>query len=551
MCWKFHATLTVSKDVTVDGQNITLTSDSQPFTITVVPPLPSADNQIASDIAATAAVPFDGSVAMFTDYGAVAEDFSGVTVDWGDGSTSAGSLMTINADAGVFAVYGAHTFAAPTEEGSPHQMHVTLHDVAGGDTVFPDSNASVAALSIETLHVQSMSLAQSEPYAGDIATFSTDAGVSANDLTATIGWGDGTSSSGTVVAGESGSFTVTGSHTYTIPGLHTVSVTVTGGGTEVVAEDGVATVTVVLAAADTHGTAGLPVSGTLATFSDTGNGRTASSYTATVQWGDETSSAGTVTDDGSGNFAVEGTHTYASSGNYVVTVALTDTDGDTWAAVSANPSILITALAIGNLHVESLTVTAHTAFSGTVGTFVSDAGAPSELFAVTIDWGDGTTSTGVVTAGDVVNGMILGSNQQRTFTVAGAHTYTAAGTYTIGLTIAGADTAATASGSASITTDLSSTASVTTTPSAAAGTTTAGVAVTTNPPAVVTPPHMPTAVTPTPPSKVGGGTVVTVDNVAARIGTTPWLLVALAPFLMVGLALSIAVARRQRGSTTK
>ncbi len=51
-------------------------------------------------------------------------------------------------------------------------------------------------------------------------------GAVASDLTATIDWGDGRSSSGGVAANRSGGFDVTGSHTYAAEGRYTVSVSI-------------------------------------------------------------------------------------------------------------------------------------------------------------------------------------------------------------------------------------------------------------------------------------------------------------------------------------
>ncbi len=53
-----------------------------------------------------------------------------------------------------------------------------------------------------------------------------DSGDSAREITATVDWGDGTASSGTVVPSGGGAFAVAGSHTYALPGSYTANVTV-------------------------------------------------------------------------------------------------------------------------------------------------------------------------------------------------------------------------------------------------------------------------------------------------------------------------------------
>src|SRR5215831_14061905 len=69
--------------------------------------------------------------------------------------------------------------------------------------------------------------------------------------------------------------------------------------------------------------AGQAFSGTVATFTDRYTGNTASDFSATINWGDGTTTAGTIT-DARGTISVSGTHTYASSGQDAVTVTLTD-----------------------------------------------------------------------------------------------------------------------------------------------------------------------------------------------------------------------------------
>ena len=49
----------------------------------------------------------------------------------------------------------------------------------------------------------------------------------ASDFTASINWGDGTSSAGTVTGGSGVQYTVTASHTYAEEGSHTTAITVT------------------------------------------------------------------------------------------------------------------------------------------------------------------------------------------------------------------------------------------------------------------------------------------------------------------------------------
>ncbi|WP_353951051.1 GH92 family glycosyl hydrolase [Knoellia sp. S7-12] len=61
---------------------------------------------------------------------------------------------------------------------------------------------------------------------GTVATFSGGKGTSAADYSATISWGDGSTSAGTITAGDLGSYSVKGEHTYDEPGYYETVVTV-------------------------------------------------------------------------------------------------------------------------------------------------------------------------------------------------------------------------------------------------------------------------------------------------------------------------------------
>jgi len=76
--------------------------------------------------------------------------------------------------------------------------------------------------------------------------------------------------------------------------------------------------------------AGVPLNNVpVATFSDTMPSDLPATYTATINWGDGTVTAGTVTKTGATTFSVSGSHTYAIEGTLPVTVKVTrSTDGE-------------------------------------------------------------------------------------------------------------------------------------------------------------------------------------------------------------------------------
>src|SRR5204862_5155166 len=111
-------------------------------------------------------------------------------------------------------------------------------------------------------------------------------------------------------------FNVSGSHTYAEEGSYAVSVTVNDVGGGSASANGSATVAdAVLTAAGTSFTAteGAGFSGVVATFTDANAGAPVSDFSATILWGDGTSSAGAVS-AANGGFQVSGSHTYADEG---------------------------------------------------------------------------------------------------------------------------------------------------------------------------------------------------------------------------------------------
>jgi len=70
-----------------------------------------------------------------------------------------------------------------------------------------------------------------------------------------------------------------------------------------------------------------PVNGAVVTFTDPDTQALAGDYTATIDWGDTSSSSGSVTGPTGGPFTVNGSHTYATLGNFTISVRIDDADG--------------------------------------------------------------------------------------------------------------------------------------------------------------------------------------------------------------------------------
>jgi|GEM_PF-749331 len=243
-----------------------------------------------------------------------------------------------------------------------------------------------------------------------VATFTDpDLVSSASDFSATINWGDGNSRAGTI-SGSAGSFSVSGTNTYSQPGSYTATITITdaeGSSTSTSSTATVASASLSVTAFTVNAIAGSSFNGMVASFTDNNANDAASSYSATIQWGDSGSSSGTVTGT-SGSFLVSANHTYATTGNDTVTVTITDKDG-----TSANSTATAS---VGNAFAGATANLTASPFTGVSG------GTPSNSSA-TITWGDGNSGPGVVTGS-------LGN-----LTVTGSHAYAQTATYSVSITV--------------------------------------------------------------------------------------------------------------------
>jgi hypothetical protein len=367
---------------------------------------------------------FNGAVATFEDDNpsAMPSDFT-ATIDWGDASpTTAGMIATSSA---AFVVTGQHTYA---DEGS-FTVTVTISDVSPGTgTATATDTATVTEADSLTGSPVTFSAAAGTPFTGTVATFTDTLTTNvAGDFTATIDWGDATTSAGTVTGGG-GSFSVSGAHTYA--GTGTFSVTVT------LSDDAPGTATAMVTSTAHVGSTALSVTavsfstpehaafnGTVATFTDSDTTKTPASFTATIDWGDATAPTAGVITGGSGSFTVTGQHTYTDEQTVTFTVT-----------VSENPPGTSTGAASGTATVTendvltpgpiTFTAVVNASFTGVVATFTdSDTGNVPGDFVANISWGDTTSSAGTVSGGG------------GTFTVSGTHTYLSTGTFKVVVTL--------------------------------------------------------------------------------------------------------------------
>jgi PKD repeat protein len=177
----------------------------------------------------------------------------------------------------------------------------------------------------------------------------------AAEYNATINWGDSSSSppppvtitlTGTSSSGND--FAVKGDHTYTEEGTYTVRVTITD--VDNLSNTATATSTARVVDAPLHSScAAAPVStqsfsGPTATFTDNNAFATKADFSATINWGDSTSSSGTISGGpGVGPYTVSGSHTYTSTGPFTVTTTINDDGGST--TTTPGCSVLVFAFA--------------------------------------------------------------------------------------------------------------------------------------------------------------------------------------------------------------
>ena len=201
-----------------------------------------------------------------------------------------------------------------------------------------------------TLTGTPVSATEGQLFSGQVASFTdTNTTSTSAEFTATIDWGDLTTSGGTVSGPTGGPYTVTGTHTYADEGSFTVTTSVTDSLN--FANDLSTTSTATVADAPIGASCAVATvstqsfSGPVATLTDGNPGAPASDFTATIDWGDASTSAGTVTGPNGGPFTVSGTHTYATTGVYTVNASIVDDGGST--ASTSGCSLIVYAFAPG------------------------------------------------------------------------------------------------------------------------------------------------------------------------------------------------------------
>jgi hypothetical protein len=301
-------------------------------------------------------------LATFTDPGGAESrlDYS-ADINWGDGPSSTQGIIS-GPVAGLFTVSGDHTYLEESATSNPYAIQVTIHHDTAADTVVNDTAVVADPAVIATAadggkgivtKADGTSLLEGQNSGPVVLATFTDPGGAEPlaDYSAKISWGDGSNSTLGAISGPVGGvFTVTASHTYkeesgTNP--YAIKVVINHG----TAPATVVNDTAVVAEQPVVAKGGFPVKArehrdfgmqTLATFTDPGGAENKREYSATVNWGDGTTSTATISNPNKkGVFTVTADHVYSETNEdrpytIIVTikhngtsVSVTDTTVDT------------------------------------------------------------------------------------------------------------------------------------------------------------------------------------------------------------------------------
>ena len=433
--------------------------------------LPPTLHVTMTAIPAVAGAVYNGQVATFTDDQPVPalentvsgnpNNYYAALINWGDGTSSFGTIFQSTSAGTAFYVTGLHTYPAPSTGSSPYVASVSITKVSSDEASIAVANVTVAdALLYPYTQGVPLTTTEGAAFSGTVGQFSdnnlylTAANFNGPYASQTIiNWGDGKTSVGTIVAEGGGVFDVTGSHVYASPTLagipDTISIAVTdqwGGKTTITNS------MTITAAALTFTPLSLPTNpatpitegksftSDVSLFTSANASATAGEYSAAISWGDGTPiDTGTIKEDGTGVFHVSGTHTYLTPGVYTITIAIRVVDGTifidpTTVTVSDAPILYTPPNAAVTKDVTGATITSGTAFTFSLGT-LSDTNPNSTLsdFAggASIDWGDGS---------DIDTGTITPTaTPGQSYAIRGTHTYANAGNYQVTVTITDVD----------------------------------------------------------------------------------------------------------------
>jgi hypothetical protein len=246
-----------------------------------------------------------------------------VTIDWGDGSAQ----QTLDLSATITSFSQAHQYLAPGN----FSVHVTVADNHLGST---SGSTSVAVSNVPPSNlVLEAPLTANEGDTTTLTGFFADPGT-LDTHTVVVQWGDGTSSTLSLAAGVT---TFQTNHQYVdadTSGLSSASFTIQGTVTDSPggSTTGSTSITVNFASEPDISGNGVAISGheysalsnvQVAQFTHAFGSPDAGIFSATIHWGDNTTSAGTISKQ-NGSYTVTGSHTYSARGTFNVEVDVSE-----------------------------------------------------------------------------------------------------------------------------------------------------------------------------------------------------------------------------------
>jgi hypothetical protein len=213
-----------------------LTRGGLPALVAAVTVLCCTASAASAAISAVEGTAFSGTVTTIDSQCPSATVIS-ATIGWGDGGSSAGTV-TRNQDQLI--VSGSHTYARYGSYSGSAAVNLDCNGSTFTQTGNFTATVSDAPLSAGGTAVSAVTGQQFTATVAHLTDSNPD-GVASDD-TATIGWGDGGTSSGTVTAEAGGGFAITGTHTYASAGSDTITVSVSSSGGSTASATSTATV---------------------------------------------------------------------------------------------------------------------------------------------------------------------------------------------------------------------------------------------------------------------------------------------------------------------
>ena len=338
-------------------------------------------------------------------------DHDSASIDFGDGMPAVAGILSLSGN--TFTVSAPHTYG---EEGF-YTIAVTIdHEnttpqVVTSTAVVSDPNViatgGFTSTAVEGVAVTSQTVATFTDPGGAEPNAFDPSGTLTDHYSASINWGDNTQATAGVITLSGNTFTVSAvGHTFATPGNFVITVTIGHEDSQVQ----VVTSTAIVVAA-TGGFTFTAVEGaasavqTVATFNNPGRVPPppevlASQFSASINWGDGQTTAGTLSLSGN-TIIVSAGHTYGEEGTYPITTTINinglSPQVVTSTATVSDPSVVATGgfafNAVTGVAAATQTVATFTDPGGIEPNAFDPSGTLTDHYSASINWGDGSPAT--------------------------------------------------------------------------------------------------------------------------------------------------------------